>query len=116
MTSASNDLDDMPYDFLGYANDLLHKADVSDESNLIRRAIELQAFTVSLYYPRLSQLDVSKKGPTPQVDMIAVARRHAAVKLYEYYAARALMRRSSEIRKISSLLTSAKKRLGLKFS
>ena len=88
MTFIGDDLDDVAYDFLGYANELLHNLDISDESTLIRRAIELQAFSVSLYYPRLSQLDVMRKGPTPQVDMIAVARRHAAVKLYEYYASR----------------------------
>ena len=87
MTFIGDDVDDVAYDFLGYANELLHNLDISDESNLIRRTIELQAFSVSLYYPRLSQLDVTRKGPTPQVDMIAVARRHTAVKLYEYYAA-----------------------------
>jgi hypothetical protein len=115
MTSVSNDLDYVPYDFLGYMNDLLRNADVTDQMILIRRAIELQAFTVSLYYPRLSQLDVSRKGPTPQVDMIAVARRHAAVKLYEYYAARALTRVRSVIKKSTSLSNPVKKRLGLKF-
>jgi hypothetical protein len=118
MTFISNDLDVVPYDFLGYANDLVHNAEGSDEIILIRRAIELQAFTVSLYYPRLSQLDVFRKGPTPQVDMIAVARRHAAVKLYEYYADRALIRRSSGITKPTSLTKPRKpikKGLGIKF-
>ena len=67
MTFIGDDLDDVAYDFLGYANELLHNLDISDESNLVRRAIELQAFSVSLYYPRLSQLDVTRKGPTPPV-------------------------------------------------
>jgi hypothetical protein len=112
MTFFSDDLDDVAYDFLGYANELLYNLDISDESNLIRRAIELQAFSVSLYYPRLSQLDVTRKGPTPQVDMIAVARRHAAVKLYEYYARRT--RRGRQIKKNTSSSKWIKESLGRK--
>ena len=40
MTFIGDDLDDVAYDFLGYANELLHNLDISDELNLIRRAIE----------------------------------------------------------------------------
>jgi hypothetical protein len=114
MTLATYELDGAPYDFLGHAQELICNVDVNDKIFLIRYAIELQEFLVALYYPRFSQLDLSRKGPTPQVDMIAVARRHAAVKLYEHYTSPATERRGHDIRTRASLLSPSKRGLGLR--
>ena len=79
-------LDEKPYDLLAQMQELLNPIDVSDKIVLVRRAIQMHALSIALYFPRLSQLEASRKGTVPNVDMIALARRHAAVKLYQHYA------------------------------
>ena len=88
MPFASRDLDQEEYDFLGHAQELLSPIDVNDGPLLVRRAIERQAFSAALYRPRPSDLDPNSKAPDSRMDMIAVARRHAAVQFYERGAAR----------------------------
>ncbi len=90
------------YDFLGNLQKLLTKIDVNDEALIVRRAIDLQAFRVSLYYPRLSQLPASRKAHPPALDMIALARRHAALMLYNHYTAPGIYRRSLNIKGLPS--------------
>ena len=80
-------VDEKPYDFLAQLQELLETIDVNDKVLLVRRAIQMHALSVALYFPRLTQLDISRKGRAPKVDMIAPARRHAAAKLFEHYAA-----------------------------
>jgi hypothetical protein len=74
--SASNNLCGVQYDFIGDLQKLLMKIDVKDEVMIVRRAIELQAFMVSLHYPCLTQLPVSRKAHPPALDMIALAPPH----------------------------------------
>ena len=101
--STSGDSGDAQYDFLGNLQKLLVKIDVNDEAQIVRRAIELQAFMVSLYYPCLSQLPTSRKARPPALDMIALARRHAALKLYNDYTSPGIYRRSLNIKGFPSL-------------
>jgi hypothetical protein len=83
--SRRDNLYDTRYDLIGELEKLLIEIDVNDEPTIVRRAIELQAFRVSLFYPRFTQLPVSGKIRSPPVDMIALARRHAALVLYRHY-------------------------------
>lgn len=78
-------LDEKSYDFLAELQELLETIDVNDKVLLVRRAIQMHALSVALYFPRLTQLAVFRKGRAPKVDMIAIARRHAAVKLFEHF-------------------------------
>jgi hypothetical protein len=94
----NEDSPDARYDFLGSLQELLIKIDVNDEALVVRRAIELQAFTVSLYYPSLTQLHSSRKTRPPEIDLIAFARRHAALKLYNDYTTPIKYRRSLNIK------------------
>jgi hypothetical protein len=66
---------------------LFRSFDVEDKASIVRRAIELQAFLVSLYYPRRSELSPSAEGHPPPVDIITLARRHAALVAYNHYTA-----------------------------
>ena len=93
---------DARYDFLGNLQKLLIKIDVNDEALIVRRAIELQAFMVSLHYPCLSQLPTSRKAHPPALDMIALARRHAALKLYNDYSPPRIYRRRLNIKGLPS--------------
>jgi len=88
MTFGAGVSDDTPYDFCGHAQFLLRNVDVNDKALIVRRAIELQAFQVSLFYPHRYRLTASGKRHPPLVDMIALARRHAALELYKRYTAR----------------------------
>jgi hypothetical protein len=103
--STSGDSRDPPYDLLGNLQKLLIKIDVNDEALIVRRAIELQAFMVSLHYPCLSQLPTSRKVRPPALDMIALARRHAALKLYIDYIPPGTYRRSLNIKGLPSWRT-----------
>lgn len=60
-------LDEKPYDFLAELHELLETIDVNDEVLLVRRAIQMHALSVALYFPRLTQLDVSRKGRAPRL-------------------------------------------------
>jgi hypothetical protein len=77
-----------PYEFYGGLQFLLEKFDPSDNALTTRRAIELQAFRVSLFYPKIYCLTASGKPRRPLINMIALARKHAALALYERYTAR----------------------------
>jgi len=76
------------YDFCGHVQFLFRSVDVNDKALMVRRAIELQAFQVSLFYPQIYRLTASGKRRSPLVDMIALARKHAALELYRRYTAR----------------------------
>jgi hypothetical protein len=79
---------DFSYDLLAHVHELMSPIDVHDSGELVRRAIERQAFSAALYYPRLSDLDPDRKAPDWRADMMFVARRHAALLFYERDAAR----------------------------
>ena len=82
MLSAIRNLD---YNIWENIQSLLTPIDAEDRPFRIRQAIDRQAFSVGLYYPFSSDLDANRKAKDPAADMIAVARRHAAVQFYEYY-------------------------------
>ena len=102
MTYANHDLDETPYDLFGHLDDLLNDVDINDNAVIVWRAIALQAFLVSLYYPNLSQFEDSSERQ-PRVDMNALAARHAAVKLYEHTAALRSHNRSIRIKLPSAI-------------
>ena len=85
MMLASDGSDDAWYDFVGSAQFLLGSVDVYDEPLLVRRAIELQAFLISLFYPRRYGLTAAGKVRLPRVDMIGLGRKYAALELYTFY-------------------------------
>jgi hypothetical protein len=74
--------------FFDGTHSLFRRVDVEDKASIVRRAIELQAFLVSLYYPRRSELPPLAEGHLPPVDIIALARMHAALEAYNHYATR----------------------------
>jgi hypothetical protein len=78
------------YDFHSGLQFLLQGVDTNDTALVARRAVELHTFQFSLYYPRLTQLPISEKVPKPKTDMIALGRKYAALRLFHYYASRAL--------------------------
>jgi hypothetical protein len=71
--------------FFSGNHSLFHSFDVNDEGFTLRRAIELQGFLVSLYYPLRLELSVQEPAHSNPVDVIVLARRHAALKLYRHY-------------------------------
>jgi hypothetical protein len=74
--------------FFDGTHSLFRRVDVEDKASIVRRAIELQAFLVSLYYPRRSELPPPAEGHLRPVDIIALARMHAALEAYNHYATR----------------------------
>jgi hypothetical protein len=88
MTLTQVDPETRPYEFYGGLQFLLEKFDPKDKALTTRRAIELQAFRVSLFYPRRYRLTASGKHRRPLVDMIALARKRAALEIYRRYTAR----------------------------
>jgi hypothetical protein len=84
---------------------LFRDVDVNDEASIIRRAIELQAVLVSLYYPRRVELSPPAEGHLPPVDIIALARRHAALVAYNHYAAPGIYRPGLRIKGLRSWKT-----------
>jgi hypothetical protein len=84
------------YDFNGGLQFLLQSVDVNDIGLISRRAVELHAFQLSLYYPYLTQLRINDISPH-KVDMIALGRKYAALRLYNYYASRALYKNTVDI-------------------
>jgi hypothetical protein len=102
MGSDNEVLEEKSYDLLAEIASLLEPVDVTDKVLWVRRAIRLHTLSVALYFPRLTQLEASRKGRAPSVDMITIARRHAAVKLYEHYASSKLNRNKSTTKTESS--------------
>src|SRR5208282_6514334 len=91
------------YDFRKGLAFLLKSVDVDDTALLARRAVELHTFQFSLYYPRPIQPRIFKKRPPPKTDMVALARKYAAVQLFNYYASRALYKNTIGIKRTPSL-------------
>jgi hypothetical protein len=67
---------------------LLEKFDAGDKGVITRRAVELQASRVSLFYPERFRLTASGKLRRPPIDMVWFAKKHAALALYKHYTAR----------------------------
>jgi hypothetical protein len=105
MTLIPGDAKDKPklYDFNGRLQFLLQSADISDTALITRRAVEIHAFQISLYYPYLSNLPITKERLLPKADMIALARKYAALKLYNYYGARTLRKNAIGMKRVPSL-------------
>jgi hypothetical protein len=61
MPLGDDTLDEKPYDFLAQVQELLEAIDVNDKVLLVRRAIQMHALSIALYFPRLSQLDDPEK-------------------------------------------------------
>jgi hypothetical protein len=78
------------YDFHSGLQFLLQDVDINDPALVARRAVELHTFQFSLYCPYLTQLPISEKVPKPKTCMIVLGRKYAALRLFHYYASRAL--------------------------
>jgi hypothetical protein len=84
---------------------LFRSFDVEDKASIVRRAIELQAVLVSLYYPRRAELSPPAEGQPAPVDIVALARRHAALVSYNHYTTPRIYRRSLRIGGLASWKT-----------
>jgi hypothetical protein len=102
MTLVRSSSDDTLENFFNGTHFLFRSVDVEDKASIVRRAIELQAFLVSLYYPRRSELSPPAEEHRPQVDVIALARRHAALEAFNHYTAPGIYRRSLSIKWLPS--------------
>ncbi len=91
------------YDFREGLKFLLQNVDVDDTALLARRAVELHTFQFSLYYPCPTQLPTIKERSRPKIDMVALARKYAALQLFNYYASRALYKNTLGIKRTPSL-------------
>jgi hypothetical protein len=91
------------YDFRESLKFLLQSVDVGVTALLARRAVELHAFQFSLYYPYFTQLPPFKERPLPKKDVVALARKYAALQLFNYYASRALYKNTFGMKRTPSL-------------
>lgn len=94
-----------PYEFCRGLQFLLEKFDPSDNAVTTCRAIELQAFRVALFYPKIYRLTASGKPRRPLIDMVALARKHAALALYKRYTARSPGPRGQSLKSIEENLS-----------